>query len=272
MRIVHDMGMSGNLHSQQDEETRRIYTQLLSRQWQGKALWEGIRDEELTAAPCLVGNRYWAEPTKIMIVGRAVNGWEVPFQDCSTLDRTVKSILHQENRLDDFAREFIIEGEGENQHKYYYAKSPFLRMMRLLVSEFSGTEENWQQRIAWSNLFQVAPRKTGNPAWRMVRDDLPLYIRILRREIWQYEPNLVLFATDMNFFDHYSGNAKYASFCELLNPQDVCSRETQYVRMAGTFVDDPDIKMIVCCRPEGKPADKLIKEIRKVYTELKESV
>lgn len=66
-------------------------------------------------------------------MGRAANGWEVPFEDCSTLETTAKSVIRQKNRLREFANDFI---EQEDDSQYYYAHSSFLRLMRKTAGAF----------------------------------------------------------------------------------------------------------------------------------------
>ena len=266
------LSVSGNLRSQNDDIEKHIYRELFAKLWNDKSIWESIRDKELTSAPCIVGKQYFNEDIKIMIVGRAVNGWEVEFDDCSYLDATVNSVLKQENRLDDFAKEYIlyddVEGDEVVQKKYYYAKSPFLRMMRQTVGRFTNSEENWQQRIVWSNLFKIAPRKGGNPSWKMIRDDLDLYIKLIQHEINAYQPDLVLFVTGMSFFDPYPNNEKYPSFGDLVNEEKFQNEEMKYVYFKGAFKDNPLVKVIVSSRPEGRPIQNIIDEIFETYQEM----
>lgn len=242
------------------------YFELLSKEWKDKAIWESIRDSELTSAPCLVGSQFHDQSVKVMVVGRAVNGWEVEFDDCSSIEATTNSVLTQKNRMDDFAADWILDEHGK---KYYYAKSPFLRMMRQLVGAFTGNEENWQQRLAWSNLFKIAPRNGGNPSWLMIRKDIPLYREIIKEEISQNKPNVVVFVTDMNFFDPYPNSKTYSSFLELINEVKLSSIPSEYICMAGNFVDNPEIKLIVCKRPERRPIAEMVDTIADVYNELK---
>lgn len=260
--------VSGNLRSQERESMPDFYKALCSKQWKNKAIWESIRDNELTAVPCFVGSQYSHEDIKIMIVGRAVNGWEVDFEDCSSLDNTVNSILKQENRLDDFAKDYILYDAVENnevvQKKYYYAKSPFLRMMRQLVGALSNSEDNWQQRIVWSNLFKIAPRKGGNPSWLMLRDNLDLYIELMRYEIAKYRPDIVVFVTDMDFFDPYPNNEKYPSFRRLMK-EEPCDNDAKFVKLQGSMFCDSSTKIIVTARPERRPIKDMIEEIYKTY-------
>ena len=260
--------VSGNLRSQETNLEQNIYTALCSKRWKDKTIWESIRDKELTAAPCFAGNDYSHEDIKIMIIGRAVNGWEVEFEDCSSLENTVLSIMNQENRLDDFAKDFILYDAVEDnkvvQKKYHYAKSPFLRMMRQLVGKFTNSEDNWQRRIVWSNLYKIAPRKGGNPSWTMIRDDLGLYIELVKQEINQYHPDVVVFVTDMDFFEPYPNNKKYPSFRRLVSEEN-CDKGLNYVRLYGSFIDNSATKIIVSSRPERRPIKDVVEEIYEAY-------
>lgn len=261
----HDSGVSGNLRSQQLEALKQDYTQILSTIWKDEPIWKHIQSRKLTAAPGMVGEQYDQGSVRLMIVGRAVNGWEIDFGECPTLEATVHSVLYQENRLDEFAGKSIDQEDGS---KYYYARSFFLRLMRKMVGEFHGTEENWQQRLIWSNLFKVAPRNGNNPPLLLVRDNMPQYRDILEQEMMMYRPDLVLFATDIGDFEHYKDSNRYESFGTLMKLCKVDVSTCEFVQAAGTFSRNSDVKVIVCCRPEGKVVDEMVKEIREIYSVL----
>jgi len=246
-----------------EKSIANIYTILLSKVWKEKAIWKYVKEQKLTAAPCLVGEQYSTQDTKVMIVGRAVNGWQEDFGDCSTLEATVDSVITQNNCLNKFASKST---EDENGNIYYYAKSPFLRMMRQLVGKFTGYEKNWQQRLVWSNLYKISPRDGGNPSWLMIRDDIPLYAELIKSEILQNKPNVVVFVTDINFFDPYPEKQFDISFRKLLDESYIPESNFNYLCAAGTFVCDSKIKMIVCKRPERRPIAKIIDEIYSAYT------
>lgn len=258
--------IDGKVYSKEASRVEEIYSELLSEKWKEKVMWESIRDGELTAVPCLVGKRFHSESVKVMVVGRAVNGWEVEFEDCSSLDATVNSVLTQKNCMDDFATDWVLD---ENGKKYYYAKSPFLRMMRQLVGAFAGTEEDWQQRLAWSNLFKIAPRHGKNPSWLMIRKNISLYCEIIKEEINQNAPDIVVFVTDMNYFDPYPNHNTFSSFLSLMDMTNLCNIRSEYVCIAGDFIDNRNTKLVACKRPEGRPIDKMIKDIVNAYNELK---
>lgn len=268
MAII-DFGVSGNLRSQQYQRIKENYTQILSSVWEDKPIWEHIRDNTLTAAPCMTGGLYHNAPVRLMFVGRAVNGWEVPFEDCSTLETTVKSVIRQKNRLYEFGRDFV---EQEDGSRYHYARSAFLRLMRKTVGAFHGTEENWYRQLCWSNLYKVAPRNGNNPSWRMVREQIPQYREILRQEIILNQPDLVVFATDISYFDCYKDSKKYENFMPLLPyPSVITEQNWSYVQTAGLLDNARGTKIIVCCRPERKSnetLDKMVAELQQVYAAL----
>lgn len=239
-----------------------LYSEVFSKKWKGKTMWEGIRDGELTSVPCLVGNQFHDQDIKIMVVGRAVNGWEVEFEDCSSLEATTKSVLTQKSGMDAFEADWVLD---ENGKKYYFAKSPFLRMMRQLVGAFTGSEENWQQRLAWSNLFKIAPRNGGNPSWLMIREDIALYCDIIKEEIKQNTPDIVVFVTDINFFDPYPNHKTYSSFLKLMSKTSLSDIKSEYICMAGNYIDNQNIKLVVCKRPERRPIAEMVEDIVNIY-------
>ena len=251
-----------------------LYSKLFSVKWEGKELWEHIKARgegeegesgELTAVPCMVGNCYDSQEFKIMIVGRAVNGWRGAIGDCSKKNKAVLSVLNQKNRLYVFGEVFSEDKDGT---KYYYKRSSFLRMMYQLVERFSGSEENWHQRIAWSNLFKISPRNGGNPKWRMVRENINLYCDIIKEEIKQNRPDLVVFVTGLNFFDPYPNRKTYSSFRVLIDKEVSPEKLPNFICCAGSFVDDPDIKLVVCDRPERRLVAEIVNNIESVYKEL----
>lgn len=262
--VEYYLGVQGNLHSQEKNLIESCFSALLSSVWEEKPIWEHIRNGNLTAAPCMKGELYGKDGSpRLMVVGRSVNGWEVDFGECPTLEDTVDSVLKQENALYKFATESTVQEDGST---YYHARSPFLRFMRTLVKEFCGTDENWPQRLLWSNLYKIAPRHGGNSPMAMVRDHIPTYRDILGLEIQQYRPDLVLFVTDASWFHCYPDSKQFENFTPLMAPLplDWAGMDCRFVQAVGHFTQAPDVKMMVCCRPEGHKVEEMVKEIRAI--------
>ncbi len=252
-----------------------LYTELFQDIWKGKPVWEHIQAKELTSVPCFLGKQYNnGSDKKIMVVGRAVNGWEGKFEDCSSLEATVQSVLTQENRLHEFANKYYLNEDGS---KYYYAKSSFNRLMKQLVKKSTGSDEHWEERIAWTNLFKVSPKEGNNPEWRLIRNQINTYREILRKEILNAQPDLVVFSTEapsVSFLDPYNEKdklrKKYSSFSELF----VCVKTEGFgenICEAGCLKDNGDIKYVVCMRPEKRSVEKLVDDIWAAYLSVLDS-
>lgn len=235
-----------------------IYLNLLSSEYKGEPLWELVRDETLTTVPHFVGQHYDISRTKIMIVGRAVNGWEVSFPDCSTLENTVHSVLNQSQRLDKVVDINGVEYKDAAglTKTYYYSRSPFWRLIRKVLETY-GEAENWNQKILWSNLYKIAPRKNGNPSWTLIKQNLSLYIDIIVEEINTYKPDKVLFITDNNYFKPYDDRP---SFADALNV--TMKPHGQYIVGTGRYNNS---SIVVCKRPEFRDTDQMVIEIKNQF-------
>lgn len=232
-----------------------IYTKLLSSQYKGQPLWQLIQNETLTAVPHFLGYHYKDCKEKIMVVGRAVNGWEVSFTNCSTLENTVHSILNQAQRLDKVVDLNGVKYKDSNDKTktYYYSRSPFWRLIRKVMESY-GEADNWNQKILWSNLYKIAPRRTGNPSWSLIKQDLDLYIACITEEINAYKPDKVLFITDSNYFTPYNDRP---SFADALNV--TMKPYGQHIVGSGTYNNS---KIVVCKRPEFRNTDAMAEEIK----------
>lgn len=241
-----------------NKKFNEIYTQILSSEYKGEPIWKLIQNETLTAVTHFVGHHYESSETKFMIIGRAVNGWEVAFPNCSNLENTLHSIMNQPQRLDDVVDSNGIKYTDANgtPKTYYYSRSPFWRLIKKVLETY-GESENWNQKILWSNLYKIAPRKTGNPSWSLIKQDLQLYIDCIVEEINTYKPDKVLFVTDSNFFRPYT---QYPSFADALNVTMQASGK--YIVGTGKYNDS---SIVVCKRPEFRSTDEMVIEIKEQF-------
>ena len=241
-----------------NKEFKSLYIDLLSQEWKGKQVWEYVRDKEMTVAPHFEGAEYENSNINLIVVGRAVNGWEVEFPNCDSIENTLTSVLEQSSRFNDVINPNGVKynDEAGNSKTYYYSKSPFWRLVRKVCEEYNGTE-NWNERIVWSNLYKVAPRRKGNPKWSFIKSKLPTYIECIKKEIEIYKPSHILFITDMNFFNPYKENEYRFGYS--LNVKEV---NGNFVVGKGEY---NGAKVLVCKRPEYRDTDKMVKEINEMF-------
>jgi len=221
-----------------ETERTRLFSALLDTVWQGKKVWEHIRDKDndhaLCATPAFEGELYHSSKTKIMFVGRDLNGWTEPLGDCSTLENTVYSITHQDEK---YVFSTLVNSEGVVQEnggrKYYHKNSKFFRFIKHVL-EYCGESESdinktwyndpmhWNQRFVWANLFCIAPRNPNKEKRipmhandRLLELGLQHYIDLMRLYISHYEPDVVVFITDVKgWFIPWEGKAAFSDIVE----------------------------------------------------------
>lgn len=233
-----------------------------------KRIWEWIKDRQLTACPAFIGNKYHESALRLMVVGRAVNGWEVAADQCVSAETALNVILQQKDRFED-----VVKAEGipyvdhqTNENKvYYYRNSRFWRLIQYVLEE-AGEKEDFHQRIVWSNLYKVAPYVTGNPAWRLVKPNMQAYIDCLIEEIRTYKPTHILFITGMDYLNPWAKEPQFGAQLGIGKPNQIHFMDRPYE--SGIF---EKAKIVVCSRPEGKSYESIrtmAKEILHAFEKL----
>lgn len=205
-------------------------------------LQERFWSHELTCAPAIVGKRYEESPFRLMYVGRAVNGWEADWQKGS-LDDLIEQVFSYNFEMASIA-------DNPNQNGYNFNKSPFWQLCKE-VMKLAGEEENWSDRVLWSNLYKVAPFKEGNPDNKLIKETIEQCIKILTYELRLYRPTHVVFVTDAWWFD--PADTFIDSFSKELNIP-VEHKTDKDIAIVGKGIWNKfncNAKIVVTKRPEG---------------------
>lgn len=211
------------------------------------------------------GEKYDGSAVRLLIVGRAVNGWS---QFCV-------------NSAEDFAEDAIRQFEDEplvwvydetkeclgNGNGYFLNKSPFWRTSKEIWKTISNNAdyidtpgEQWTDYIAWTNLYKVAPPDTGNPTTTMRKNQREACREILAAEVSALNPTHILFVTGYEgWFDEFE---------DIFHAEFVPAPDNQYqengqknIYAEATAVTDDNIKIVVACRPEFRDETAYIEEI-----------
>ena len=174
----------------------------------------------------------------VLFVGKAVNGW-------ITDDQNVENLFSIENRERIFNRKDQIEWVNElsgNTKGYNTKKSAFWRVIRKVSSELYA--DNWYKKIAWSNVYKIAPWNGGNPGSKMQRQQRSYCLEILKTEIETLKPEYVVMLT--------SGWEWF--FIQELSKQNEL-KEVATIKWCGyetkMFIKD-NVKYIISHHPQGK--------------------
>lgn len=210
---------------------RELYKELL------EPFQERLWAHELTSAPIIVGSNYEQSDFRLMYVGRAVNGWEFDWHKDSLEGLTGQVFSHGFD-IGSIC-EHPVQADG-----YNFNRSPFWQLCRNLL-ELKGESCEWASRVACSNLFKIAPYKTGNPDPKTLMVSIHACIELILKEIEIYKPSHVVFVTDAWWME--PADYTHESFAKALNVQ-------LFPEAANTIVGYgvyKGAKIVVTKRPES---------------------
>jgi hypothetical protein len=137
------------------------------------------------------GNCYCGKPFRILFVGRAVNGWEIELKKDS-IEAVVDQVFDSAIDTGHICKGKVFNESGKEI--YNYNKYPFFQLCHAILNQF-GINGDWSEHMAWTNLYKVAPYRSGNPNNKIIRETLNSCARILRNEISYLRPTHIVFIT-----------------------------------------------------------------------------
>ena len=170
--------------------------------------------DKLTICPAMAGS----DNAKIMIVGRAINGWCSIKQVCKDSTKSIdEQALEMVNRCSKCNLDWVVGTNYYtkcNENDCPYAKdkdnkdrreknSAFWRFAKLIVKNYFEDinkifiEGEWQKEIIWTNLYKASYENGGNPN-NFYNPQVRICDQILKREIELYRPKMIFFITEKN--------------------------------------------------------------------------
>lgn len=226
--------------------------------------------EELSHFVGSEGKLYARQEIRPLLVGRAVNGWG--HLDASSPEAFAQSAEAQlrENHFSWIVCDHgMLRNDARNDGgKYYWlAHSPFWRTFRKIWEGLTGNctfrdtaQRTWLDTIAWTNLYKLAPRDTGNPTGSMCRRQLAACREILAAEIGIFNPTHILFATG------YAG--WFEAFQDLFDGKFSVPRQNipRGQKKNAVFVEccgetESGIRIVVACRPERRNEERYVSDV-----------
>lgn len=211
----------------------------------------------LTAFLAMRGAAY---DRRLMIVGRAVNGWHhgITPQD-----------LTREEAVRDFSSgveqaslgsgrcpmRWVTDHWGLGGGEYDTNRSPFWRVVCRVVSNLgiaNVDQPDWPSHLVWSNLYKVAPFDGGNPGDRLCVIQQDGCKTLFQHELALHRPEKILFMTGMNWA---------APFVEGSDIESGDGRH--FVEATGrlSLDDGSDSRFVVACHPQTRPEDDWVTEV-----------
>lgn len=182
------------------KELRQHYHELLNN------ITDSIHpSQKLTVFSPLVGSVFESSEARLLIYGRAVDGWRNTLfpnghveESAETIfkipeaDKSAKCEMHwiQRNRK---------AWKVDRKKGYNYKSSSFWGCARNVVKALEPQadlkEHNWQTALAWSNIYKVSPQGGGNPGDDLRSAQIKQCAAMLKTEIKVLKPRNILFVT-----------------------------------------------------------------------------
>lgn len=243
------------------------YKKILQTEYNGKTFYQYLKDDVFTVSRAYEGTEYKNSKCKLMVVGRAMNGWEKDFSKYS-LSEIVDVLFEDKFDFSDVINPKLCE--KYHDCNYNYIRSKFWKLIKFVLEEYGEANSNWydstindkwNEKIVWSNLYKISPQKFGNPSWKIMGLNINEYITILKKEIEEYNPERILFVTDNNYLEPYKDKP---TFINAFNIKKCNAGDVVGIGEHG------DKKIIVCKRPDrwgmsDEKIHKMAKEIKDAF-------
>lgn len=210
-----------NFEITKDEVLRENYAELVKAVTEFNSN-EKNKDKQLTICPAMAGS----ETAKIMIVGRAINGWCSIKQVCKESTKSIEEqTLEMVNRcgkcnldwvvgenyytkcIDNhcrYAQEQYKKNKDRDKKKSAYQRYAFWQFAKLIVKKYFKDNKKefikgeWQKEIIWTNLYKASYEDGKNPKG-FYEAQKSMCDKILKMEIELYQPEAIFFITEKNY-------------------------------------------------------------------------
>lgn len=226
----------------QKEALKQLYREALER----ASTLQNTLGSELCFVPAICGRAYRDAERKVMVVGRAPNGWSMRlYEDSKSPEAWFPYGLSwvysqkQADRSDILCRNDSIHKASVAHSKFWQFLRYYLWMRQMLPEQ---EKERFADAIVWSNLYKIASEKGGNPNAALRDETAELCDEILLAEIEYYDPDEVWFITRANGKERPDGLTGCQWFCRDRFPKTIVRLRENASRK----------KIYVFSRPERK--------------------
>lgn len=206
------------------------------------------------------GERYDNNKTKLMLIGRAPNGWEKfdSIKDGNAFAERVEQEFQSTGRCTKDPQAGKNHGWIENRNgvlysgNYCVSSSPFWRYSKeiwekLQPSDSSSDGPVWMENIVWSNLYKISPAAGGNPDNNLMDLQRRACIEILEKEIAACEPTHILIMSGYDWFKPFISVFQNTQENREKNVARGKDKNNVFVEGYATY---KGAKVVIACRPD----------------------
>lgn len=130
---------------------------------------------------------------RLLVVGQALNEWMVDGPTCSLVDPSRRKAVLAKTRA---------TSESASAWSWMWPE-PWSRPFWRLVRGVMRHQDLDLDEIAWSNLAKVAPARGGNPWGKLLDAQHEIGGELLRREVRELDPDLVLVLSGRRYLEPF---------------------------------------------------------------------
>jgi hypothetical protein len=224
-------------------------------------------NERLTVFSPLVGCSFETSESRLLICGRAVDGWRNTLFPDGAIEESLNTIfkIPEADRSEKCEMHWIQRNRKawQKDHKkgYNYKSSSFWSCAREVVKAFETmadiNDDNWHSRLVWSNIYKISPQGGGNPGERLRSKQIKECSAILQTEIRILKPKNILFIT--------GGWGKKILESLDIHPDHESKKVVQYAEKVGA------VNVVITVRPERQKRAFWVSEVISAFGELSAS-
>lgn len=227
---------------------------------------EGYEDKKVIGFFAGKGKHYDKSPVKLMVIGRALYGWEdkhdasiiTSLESAEEISVKAYNFIYKEDLC---PLQWVVEEVGDDK-KYNSNRSAFWRVIKRMVFELGCAPKDdpeWSSKIVWSDLYKINI-DNGNPSEELCDAQYPGCAAMLELEIEKYQPDKILFLTGMGW--------AYPFIIDLKG-FDCKTDQKTYVKGLGYYrYPNKEAQVVISVHPQGKNESELIQEIMEAFRSL----
>lgn len=225
-------------------------------------------EDKVVVSRYLRGEKYESSEIKLLVIGRAINGWSNDFivdnadellsmwekqergeLECLSktrfLDKGKTPISLEETKGLEWVKTYIKSNKNycrtETQSRFWSV----VRATTEALYQNNLKKGEWTKHIAWTNLAKLAPVSGGNPKGDNWRVQIELAPKILEKELKELEPTHILVIAKTSQQAAPQEDSWIKPFYDVLNE----------------YKEKNNIKVAYMCRPEFKGKKEYLNEV-----------
>ncbi len=237
---------------------------------QYEALYRAFEDRKSEAVyfTGICGKDYYPDPVRLMVVGRAPNGWTT-LKNISSAEQMNKIAIYEftdTSRADwVHAKNSRLYNEDESyslERSAFWTRTADIWKSMADRLEPDGVHDRLElmHHIVWTNLYKIS-RPDNNPTGGMIKKQQDFCRRILEDEICYLKPRRILMITGSDWFEPFSGIFSDDEKIGVNKYKENEKNDIYVERTARYKGEDFESDCIITCRPEYRGKADFINDV-----------